>query len=120
MAKAPKGGRTTAVSRGGGEADMAAKGGGGNRKARVRVGLHGLGRLLKEIDGRGENVQARFHEMLGNRDVTVVMSPTLAGKIKDFAKANGIQPRPGAPGQTLAKRNNDNCDPRTDPWCIDI
>ncbi|MBZ9801085.1 hypothetical protein [Mesorhizobium sp. ES1-6] len=120
MAKVSKDTRTATGSKRQEEAEAGGTSGRSGRKAPVRMGLHGLGRLLKEIDARGEDVQGRFHDMLGTQDVTVVLSPTLAGKIKNFAQENGIAPRRKAVSLKVAKKNQDNCDPRTDPWCIDI
>lgn len=119
MAKASKD-RHTKTAPGGAGTHSGGNSGRSDRKAPVRVGLHGLGRLLKEIDARGEDVQGRFHEMLGTQDVTVVLSPTLASKIKHFAQENGIASRRKVTSLKAVKQNQDNCDPRTDPWCIDI
>ncbi|TPK85711.1 hypothetical protein FJ936_09235 [Mesorhizobium sp. B2-4-13] len=85
------------------------------RKTPVRVGLHGLGRLLKDIDASAPGAYADFVKSLGSKDLTVTLSQTTARKIRDFVAS-------AMPVRATAARssNNNNCDPRTDPWCIDI
>lgn len=85
------------------------------RRAPIRVGLHGLGRLLKDISASAPGAQADFVRSLGSKDVTVTLSHTTARKIRDFVASS-------MPLRATAARsnNNNNCDPRTDPWCIDI
>ncbi|MCA0032652.1 MAG: hypothetical protein E5Y02_28570 [Mesorhizobium sp.] len=113
MAKVPKSRRAAGGSAGDGKRA-------GGRRGPVRVGLYGLGHLLKAIDAAGKDVQGQFQGALGNQDVTVTLSPTLAAKIKEFVTQNGIAAPPKTTGLKAAARNHDNCDPRTDPWCIDI
>jgi hypothetical protein len=82
------------------------------RRGTVRVGLHGLGELLRVIHGSGADLQKDFEKKMASADLSVTMHAGTAKKIKAFAMEN-------LAGHPIVSRlNDDNCDPATDPWCI--
>jgi hypothetical protein len=82
------------------------------RSPSVRVGLHGLGQILKEIHGAGGDLHERFEAHMGSSNLMVTLHPETVAKIRTFAEQNL------ADRSFWRDRNNDNCDPATDPWCI--
>jgi hypothetical protein len=51
---------------------------------------------------------------MGNKDLTVIVDAETAIKMKNFVMTH-------LPEHPLASRfNRNNCDPATDPWCINI
>jgi len=86
----------------------------GSRAARnsVRLGLHGLGEVLRTIHAAPDSLQDKFEQEMGNKNLTVMVDPETATKIKNFVTTH----LPEHP--LVARFNNDNCDPATDPWCI--
>jgi hypothetical protein len=99
-----------------GRAKRAAAGGPKARKrsvkktagAHVQVGLHGLGKLLRSIHRHPRKLQAAFERHMG--PASVMVDASTARKIKRFAAAN-------LPQHPM-NRDDCDCDPRTDPFCI--
>ena len=85
--------------------------GSGARKS-VRLGLHGLGEVLRTIHAAPSSLQEKFEQEMANKNLTVMIDAETATKIKDFVVEN----LPEHP--LVARFNRDNCDPATDPWCI--
>jgi hypothetical protein len=91
----------------------------GSRAARkpvasVSLGLHGLGEVLRAIHAAPNSLQAEFEQEMGNKNVTVMVDAETAKKMKNFIVTH-------LPEHPLVSRfNRDNCDPATDPWCINI
>jgi hypothetical protein len=79
----------------------------------VTVGLHGLGEILRAIHSAPQNLQQKFETHMGTDNLTVTLDKETAGKIKEFVTANFADEHP-----LFARLNRDNCDPATDPWCI--
>jgi hypothetical protein len=81
--------------------------------AQAIIGLHGLGKILEAV--RRAAVQKEFEETLQSSDLLVHLDVQTARRIEAFlaAKVGGGQ-------DVFSMSNNDNCDPRTDPWCINF
>jgi hypothetical protein len=79
----------------------------------VYLGLYGLGNLLRTI--AEVNLQQKFEEEMGTNNVTVIMDIELAQKIKNFVAAHSPNRR-----RAMLAHNRDNCDPATDPWCVNF
>ncbi|MBY5456882.1 hypothetical protein HFO89_10975 [Rhizobium leguminosarum] len=77
------------------------------------IGLHGLGRILEAV--RRADLQEPFEETLKSADLLVHLDTRTAIRIQAF-----LSEKLGAGHDALSMRNNDNCDPRTDPWCIEF
>ncbi|AJD43558.1 hypothetical protein IE4872_PC00017 (plasmid) [Rhizobium gallicum] len=77
------------------------------------IGLHGLGRILEAV--RRADRQKEFEEMLRPSDLLVHLDVQTARKIQAF-----VSEKVRAGDDVLPMSNNDNCDPRTDPWCINF
>ena len=80
----------------------------------VRVGLHGLGAVLRAIHESPEDLQKKFESEMGSANLTVVLDSDVATKVKTFVE-NHLSDHPVA-----MRLNRDNCDPATDPWCINL
>jgi hypothetical protein len=72
-----------------------------------------LGAVLRAINDH--NLQARFENEMATNNLTVALDTETAGKISNFVMAHFPDEHP-----LLARLNRDNCDPATDPWCINI
>jgi hypothetical protein len=78
----------------------------------VRLGLHGLGEVLRTIHAAPNSLQEKFEQEMGTKNVTATVDTETAAKIKNFVMTH-------LPDHPLVTRfNRDNCDPATDPWCI--
>lgn len=77
------------------------------------IGLYGLGKLLATV--QQESLQKDFQEALRGADLLIELNAHTARAIEDFISKNVK----GGP-EILSVRNHDNCDPRTDPWCINF
>ena len=78
----------------------------------ARLGLHGLGEILRTIHAAPHSLQEKFEQEMGNQDLVVMVNAATATKIKNFVTTH-------LPEHSLVARfNHDNCDPATDPWCI--
>ena len=85
--------------------------GSGARKS-VRLGLHGLGEVLRTIHAAPNSLQEKFEQEMGTKNVTATVDTETAAKIRNFVMTH-------LPDHPLVTRfNRDNCDPATDPWCI--
>jgi hypothetical protein len=79
------------------------------RGGSVRVGLHGLGEVLRVI--RSRQLQADFEKKMGSASVS--LNKQTAAKIKSFVKDKIPSAHPIAKAM-----DNCDCDPVTDPYCI--
>ncbi len=75
----------------------------------VRVGLHGLGELFKEIHRGGHH--ENFMRHMDSDDLSVTLHPDTAARIRSFAREN-------LPTHLTTRIETCDCDPRTDPYCI--
>jgi hypothetical protein len=82
--------------------------------ASVSLGLHGFGEVLRTIHAAPNSLQQKFEQEMSNTNLTVVVDAETAKKLKDFV----IMHLPEHP--LVTRFNRDNCDPATDPWCINI
>jgi hypothetical protein len=78
----------------------------------VRVGLHGLGKILRAIHSAPGTVQKDFEKKMGRAHVE--LNPKTAAMIKAFAKDK----LPGHPVTAEMFQEPCDCDPVTDPFCI--
>lgn len=67
---------------------------------------------MRTIHAAPNSLQEKFEQEMGNKNLTVMIDAEIAKKIKDFFMIH----LPEHP--LVAKFNRDNCDPATDPWCI--
>lgn len=85
--------------------------GSGPRRS-VRLGLHGLGEVLRTIHASPNSLQEKFEQEMADNNLTVMIDAETATKLKNFVTTH-------LPEHPLVDRfNRDNCDPATDPWCI--
>jgi len=77
------------------------------------IGLYGLGKILEAV--RRADLQKQFEETLQSADLLVHLDAQTATSIQAF-----VSEKLGAGHDALSMSNNDNCDPRTDPWCIEF
>src|SRR5580693_1725692 len=82
--------------------------------ASVRLGLHGLGEVLRTIHAAPNSLQDKFEPEMSNKNLTVMVDAETATILKNFVMTH----LPEHP--LVARFNRDNCDPATDPWCINI
>jgi hypothetical protein len=82
--------------------------------ASVRLGLHGLGEILRIIHAAPNSLQDKFEQEMGNKNLAVMVDAETATRMKIFVMTH----LPEHP--LVARFNRDNCDPATDPWCINI
>lgn len=86
---------------------------GGSSMPSVQLGLHGLGEVLSAIKNNG--LQGKFVHEMGTDNLSVSVHSETAQKIANFMSTHFSDKHP-----MLVQLNRDNCDPATDPWCINI
>jgi len=79
----------------------------------VKVDLHGLAEILRTIHASPNKLQEKFEQHMGEKDLRVILDSDTASKIRDFVIEHLPEDHP-----LMARFNRDNCDPATDPWCI--
>jgi hypothetical protein len=79
----------------------------------VRIGLHGLGNLLRAIHRGGPKLRKDFEKKMGAANLTVNIDTHMAKKLKNFSSEKL--------GPTVHNKffaDDCDCDPVNDPWCI--